>query len=218
MIEALAYIVGFSVLVTLLSPDNAAEMTNLDKLAFSIEHRQILELWNMFIYVVFGIVLVVLVSALHERLKVYASSILSIATVFGFIWSGLVIASGMVANVGMDKVAQLYLTNSEHALVLWQTIGVMQDALGGGVEIVGGMWVLLISWVALKNNELPKLLNYLGLLVGVTGVITVLPALGYLGAIFGLGQIAWFIWLGIFMLRNHQLTKRAGKDALTRAA
>ena len=65
--------------------------------------------------------------------------------------------------------------------------------------MVGGLWVLLVSVVALKAGEFSKSLNYLGLIVGVAGISTVYPN-ETLTEIFGITQIAWFIWLGISML------------------
>jgi hypothetical protein len=55
---------------------------------------------------------------------------------------------------------------------------------------------------ALRAGELPKALNYLGLEISAAGIITVVPALGELGAVFGLLQIVWFAWMGIVMLRG----------------
>ena len=75
--------------------------------------------------------------------------------------------------------------------------------LTSGNEIVGGLWVLLVSWAALRVGGLPRALNYLGVVSGVAGLITVVPVLGELGAIFGLGLIVWFVWLGIVMLRSN---------------
>ncbi|MEX1020625.1 MAG: hypothetical protein WDZ49_13255, partial [Litorilinea sp.] len=49
---------------------------------------------------------------------------------------------------------------------------------------------------------LPKALNYCGVAVGMAGIVTTIPALGALGAVFGLGSIVWFVWLGIVMLRT----------------
>ncbi|MGB7095408.1 MAG: hypothetical protein WBD62_12270, partial [Anaerolineales bacterium] len=67
----------------------------------------------------------------------------------------------------------------------------------------GGIWILLLSWAALRAGELPRILNYLGVAVGVAGIISVVPALAEIFIyIFALGQIVWFIWLGIVMLRN----------------
>ena len=77
----------------------------------------------------------------------------------------------------------------------------IQEGIGGGVELAGGLWVLLISWSALRQAAFPRWLNYLGIAVGVAGVLTVIPALKELGALFGLGQIVWFAWLGTVMLR-----------------
>jgi hypothetical protein len=39
--------------------------------------------------------------------------------------------------------------------------------------------------------------------VGTVGIITIIPALNVLTGVFGLGQIIWFIWLGIAILRNN---------------
>jgi len=55
----------------------------------------------------------------------------------------------------------------------------------------------------LRAREFPRVLNYLGVAVGVAGIISIVPALAELFIyIFALGQIVWFIWLGIVMLRG----------------
>lgn len=64
-----------------------------------------------------------------------------------------------------------------------------------------------LIWAALRTGKLPKGLNYIGLAVGIAGTISTIPPLGEIGGmIFGLGQIVWFIWLGIVLLRNKQTT------------
>ena len=89
-----------------------------------------------------------------------------------------------------------------NGLSAWVAISAVQDGLGGGVEIVGGLWVLLISVSALRSNVFPKALNCIGIVVGIAGLLTIIPPLGDLGAVFGLGQILWFVWIGIHMLRR----------------
>jgi prepilin signal peptidase PulO-like enzyme (type II secretory pathway) len=108
----------------------------------------------------------------------------------------------MIANIGNSTVVGLFSENQDQAVLLWLTISTVQEALGGGNEIVGGLWVLLLSWVALRSDKLPKVLNYLGVLVGLAGILTVVPAFELLMVVFGLGQIVWFAWLGIVMLRE----------------
>ena len=76
------------------------------------------------------------------------------------------------------------------------------EALVGRVEFVGGIWILLVTWAALLAGRLPRALNYLGVVVGVAGVLTVVPALEVLGIGFRLGEIAWVVWLGIVWFRG----------------
>lgn len=88
-------------------------------------------------------------------------------------------------------------------MTVWVVINTIVEGLGGGNEVVGGLWVVLLSIAALKVNELPKLLNCLGLFIGFVGILTIYPA-EILTEIFGLGQIVWFSWLGVAMLMSRQ--------------
>ncbi|HAP60375.1 MAG TPA: DUF4386 domain-containing protein, partial [Cytophagales bacterium] len=117
-------------------------------------------------------------------------------------WAVLVIASGMIMNVGLESIETLYTQDQAEALLAWKVIGAIQNGLGGGVEVVGGVWVFLISWFGLRESVFPKLLHYLGLVVGVAGILTAVPGLQDLGAVFGLTQIIWFAWIGVYMLRK----------------
>jgi len=171
------------------------------KLAFLSDKQVTLSIVNFIIYVLFGILLAILVLALHERIKDKALSLSQLASVFGIIWVGLVIASGMVKNIGLETVINLSIQDPEQAMTVWIAISAITEGLGGGNEIVGGFWVLLISIAALKANELPKMLNFLGLLVGTAGILTVFSA-DILTEVFGISQIVWFIWLGFVMLKK----------------
>jgi hypothetical protein len=123
-------------------------------------------------------------------------------TAFGLIWAGLVIASGMVANIATGVVVDLYGTDPAQATTVWLAVSPVIDGLGGGNEIVGGIWTLLVSLVALRARALHRVLNYVGLVVGTAGILSAIPAFGEVGgAIFGLTQIVWFVGLGILLLR-----------------
>ncbi|RDZ58505.1 hypothetical protein C5B90_19985, partial [Haloferax sp. Atlit-12N] len=76
------------------------------------------------------------------------------------------------------------------------------DGLGGGNGIVGGLWTLLVSVVALRTRALHRLVNYFGLVVGSAGILSAIPVLGEIGGgVFGLTQIVWFVALGVLLLR-----------------
>lgn len=203
LVEAVVYVVGFTLMATMLNPGSTETWGLAEKLAFALERKTTFQLLNLFIYVFFGIVLVVLTVALHEHIKAKASVLMQIATSFGLIWAGLVIASGMIASVGLDAVAKLHAHDATQAITAWSVIAAVQDGLGGGVEIAGGIWLLLVSAASLRSKTFPKFLDYLGVIVGLAGTLTVVPVLRDLGAVFGVGQIFWFAAVGILMLHRN---------------
>ena len=79
----------------------------------------------------------------------------------------------------------------------------MQRGVGGEIEIVGSLWILLVSAAALRTGGLPRALNYFGVVIGVAGLLTVVPALEAPGPVFGLGLIVWFVRVGIFLWRSN---------------
>ena len=201
LFEALAYLTGFAVVMTLLPADGMGKLDPVQKLAFLLDHQAILVALHLVIYVAFGIALVVLAIALHARLQERARSLMAVATSFGLIWAGMVIASGMVANVGLAAAERLYASDPAAASAFWVAVSGVQDGLGGGIEVVGGVWVILLSRAALQAGSLGRPVHWLGYAVGLAGVLTVIPPLKALGAVFGLGQIVWFAWIGVLLLR-----------------
>jgi len=51
---------------------------------------------------------------------------LETATAFGLFWPGLVIASGMIANIGNSVVVDLFSENQDQAVALWLAIITVQ--------------------------------------------------------------------------------------------
>lgn len=202
LIEALTYIVGFTLALTLLADFTAGTMDRGEALTFLADNYALLYTWNMTIYVVNGIFLVVLALALYERLKAGSPALAQTGTAFGLIWAGLVLASGMLILIDLDVVGKLYLQDPAQADLAWLILSAVEKGLGGGIEIVGGVWVLLISVAALRSGGLPRALNYLGVIIGVAGILTIIPPISEIGAVFGLGFILWFFWVGIVMLRD----------------
>jgi len=85
----------------------------------------------------------------------------------------------------------------------WSSISVVQTALGGGIEIVGATWMLLVSLAGIRSHLLGNALGGLGLGIAVAGAWTLVPpAVTYAAPLFGLGLIVWFIWTGITLLRR----------------
>lgn len=175
-----------------------------EKVAQLVDNQAFLYVLNLIAYVIWGIVMVPLTLALHERLKAGSPAIMQTATAIGLIWACIVIASGQVSNMGMEAVVDLYSKDPTQAATAWMAIESVANGLSSAQgEILGGTWMLLLSWAALRQRGLSRALSYVGALVGAVGLLSAIPAIGVPGtAVFGLGKIVWTLWLGIVMLRG----------------
>jgi len=200
ILEAVIYITAFIVYgaVLIYPPANS---NSIQELSFLSDNHLILSVMNLIMYVLFGILLVALVLAIHQRLKIKSPALSQAASVFGLIWAGLVIATGMISNIGINAVIELGKIDPEQAMIIWSSIGIVTEGLGGGNEIVGGVWVLILSIGALKGRIFSKPLIFLGVAVGLAGILTIYPA-DVFAEVFGVSQIIWFTWMGIVMLRD----------------
>jgi hypothetical protein len=202
LVAASTFIFGIALFATVLTDYTTGDPTPGESVAFVVDNQAALYLWNLVIFIVFGIALVPLVLALRERLYASAPALSQVAGAFGLIWAGLVVAAGMVSNIAIGTVADLHDTDPARAETVWSALDSVQNGLGGGNEIAGGVWILLVSWAALKTATLPRALNLLGLAAGVAGLVTVIPVLEAVGAVFGVGLIVWFVWIGVILLQN----------------
>ena len=196
-----AYIVGM--VGFLLVVDVSSVVDPVEQVALMGDNMAFLYIMYVIIYVVWGVFMVVLALALYERLKAGSPAIVLTATVIGLIWAAVIIVAGMIQIAGMVNVVDLYDKDPALAGTVWLAIDSVFEGLGGSNEVLGGIWILLVSWAALRAGELPRALNYLGVAIGVAGIVSIVPALAEIFIyIFALGQIVWFIWLGIIMLRS----------------
>lgn len=205
LIDAATYIIGIAVLVTFLSPAEFADSDHNQSefVSFLIDNQTLLYIWNLIIYVVNAVFLAILAVALSRQLHADTPALAQLSLIFGTIWATLVLAAGMVANVGFAEVVRLHATSPEEATTLWNIVSTIENGLGGGNEIAGGVWALVLGFAFLVSTTFSKPLAYFSMLIGLAGLSTVLPGMSDIGGpIFGLGFIAWFIWVGITLLRT----------------
>ncbi len=198
---AISHLIGLVIFIVVLDYLNLTDPAQ--KVALNVEKQTVVFSTNLLMYIFFGFALIVLSLALYDRLKPGAPAAMQLASAVGIIWAGSLIASGMVANSGLAAIVPLYAKDPAQAVLAFQGIEAVTNGLGNANgEILGGVWTLLVSLAALQTGGLPKGLNLLGVLAGAVGIITIIPALNNLAAVFGLGQIVWFVWLGIVLLRS----------------
>ncbi len=178
------------------------DATPADSVEFLVAHQGALLAWYIGIFIVFGAALVPLGLALRERFADRTPALANTAMVFAAIWAALMFATGMISNIGIESVADLADSDPDGAVTVWSTIDAVTNGLGGGNELVGGMWILLVSIAGLVTAGLPRLLNWVGVVTAVAGVVTVVPDLEVVEMGFGLGSIIWFVGVGIALRRT----------------
>ena len=214
LIDGATYLVSLGLFFTLLAPMANTDLDFGQFMAFFIENQTIVFIWHLTMYMVNGVFLVILALALYERLKASSPAMAQTATVFGLIWAVLVFTSGLITNHGLNVVVDLYGKDPAQAATVKLLLDTVTLGIDSSDRFLGCLWVLLISWAAMRAEGLPKALNYLGMVLGVAGLIsTAAPVLKDLGVAFGLGIIVWWIWLGIVMLRSNPSTVAQKTDA-----
>ena len=206
LIGAATNLFALGVFATLLVPKGFGSNDPGKIVAYLADNQAFMHVFDIIIYLVFGVGMIFLSLALYERLKAGSPLLAQAVTTFGFIYAVLVIVVGTLSINNVSTVVKLYGENPAQAATVWLMLDSVATGLGGGggETMVNALWLLLLSYVALRARELPKVLNYFGLVVGVAGILTVLlTSLDLMAVIYGLGLILWFIWVGIVLLRNN---------------
>lgn len=200
---AATYIFGFVLLLTVLAGSGygMADADTAKVVSFVVGEQALMTGWYTIIYVVNGFLVALLAIALADIFKPHAPTLSTVIQVFGALWATLVVGAGMVANVGMEVVASQYASDPEGAVLMWQIFSGVENGLGGGNEIAGAVWALVAGAAMLRTAMMPKSLGYFSLVIGTSGILTLVPAFNEVaGSVFGLGYIVWFVWVGIALL------------------
>lgn len=156
-------------------------------------------------YLLFGCLLAFTVQVLDRHFSRYNCTWAKYGSLFGYIWVVLMMCAGMTSLIGMNMIVDLVSTKPDIAIALFYAHSMVDTGLGGGIELVGGVWVLVISILGLKHKQLSTGLNILGIMVGLVGIMTICHTVGALKETFGLSQILWFIWLGAALLKQRRM-------------
>lgn len=201
---AMCYCVGILLLFTLFQPLIDVSLSAKQHFNYILNHKIGLQFWYLVIYVVFGLILIPFTLIIKNVFNNTKES--QLVTVFGYIWAAFVLASGFIFIVSLEKINTLPISEASK-LNIWYTIELMQEALGGGTELIGGVWVLIIGVLGIKKGKFNRFFNSLTIVLGVVGVLSIFPFLMNLGGVFGLLQIVWFVILG-FILRKRSTIKQ----------
>ncbi|OHD19624.1 MAG: hypothetical protein A2087_09840 [Spirochaetes bacterium GWD1_61_31] len=203
LVAAGTYLFAMVLLVTVLAPLEDSTLGFAEYIAFLSVHQTFAFAWDFIPYILNGVCLALLALALYERMKAAAPRLATVATTFGFIWVTLVFLSGFIAINGNNTLLSLAATNPAQAETLRLTLDTVTAGIDSSDKILGCLWVGLMSLAGFRTGALCKSLSILGMAIGSLGLAgSAVPALAAVSYAFGVGVIAWWIGLGIYLLRG----------------
>lgn len=206
---ALTYLFGFALFFGFIEPP--VDTSDIGRLHFIVSQRDIFFMGYMVIGIVFSFSLLLLNQSLQSVFKNHSPIIARYNGTLGNMWATFVLASTFIFLVSLPFLANYADTNEDNAVIVLKGVDIVVDALGGGIELLGAIWVLLISFMGIKHGVYARATHVLGVTVGIAGTLTLFSGLSLFSgnvlfeastAIFGLGQIVWFILIGLHMTRT----------------
>jgi len=201
--HAFAYLAGIILAVTLIFPVLDGDITRYFE--FVRDNPYLMHGWILIAYWGSAIAVVFMGLSLYHRLNSGSPVLVQAATVFGLIWAGLIIASANLMLNDFRVITDIFAKDASLAPSAWTILEAVENGIISGNELVGSLWVTLISIAALRKGGLPKALNILGIALGVLGIFTLAPNIAdfmWVAFAFGMGMVVWSIWLGIILLRE----------------
>ena len=153
---------------------------------------------------------VVLILALHNRLRDDFPKLMRTAIWFGFISVLCLLINAVLSLLMLAQATNIFQEQTWINNLVWMifqqqktTVFVLLGFLNGLINMLGmaviainGVWYLLVSWAALKANSQPRWVSYLGMTMG---GLSLLPPLGILVLFLG---IPWSFGLGGTLLKK----------------
>ena len=209
---SLSFVIGFALFSTVLVDLSDDDQSSLEELKVVQDNEKVYYLSNMILYICFGFAqLILTIGMAHSSLKTFPS-VSMVGLALGIVWSTLVLAAGMVGNVGAKECLDLLKSDPEAAATLWKVIRTIHSGLGGGNEVVGGAWVLVATWSNFKARGcqdlglLDKITFGIANVAGWAGLLSTVPIVAESCAVvFGVSMILWYALFGVLLIvRSYQ--------------
>lgn len=211
ILAGVTFIVGFIFYTTLLNDLIDDDKTTIEKLTFIKNNEVSYYLSNIILYIIFGLAQLATTYGMALRFHRTYPEMSAFSQGLGISWSVLVLAAGMIGNVGIKASLDMMESDPEKAALMWDTINTIHDGVGGGNEIVGGCWILVVSVCEFLSSQhngdkerscsffRSKATAIIGVAAGLAGIIHTVPGFDNAGAAFGVSMIIWYIRNGFLI-------------------
>lgn len=165
----------------------------------ALSHAPVLSVFSL-LDIPIAVCLLLVVLALADRLHGVSPIITRIALTSGLMSVAFFLALGMIRFLGWSQLASLYTQEQTGAATAYAALSALDTAIDGAALFTLAWWALLTHWAALGTSSLPKVLTYVGVLVGVVGIIGgVIPTLRPVALVL---VLVWTPSLGLVLLRR----------------
>jgi hypothetical protein len=205
LVSAASYVFAIGLYLTLMLPLADANLGIDGYVAFIAEHRALAFVWSFSMYIVHGLSLVVLVLALHERLKDGSPRLSLVASCLGMIWAAFVLLSGFINIWGGEALVTLYGKSRDQAEAFRNALTIITLGIDSSDRLLGSLWLGLVGLAAIRTRAFPKISGIFGLVLGAAALLIglILPVNDTSASfLFGIGAILCWLALGIHMLRK----------------
>lgn len=197
---ALCYITLFAIYGAVLS--TPADVSTADKIAYLVENKNLFNLTFILGYAFFACLLCFCVYVIGGLYQQASPHVIAMATLFGYFWVVVLLCTGMIGISSNELLASLSSSNPAAAETIYYVRALLIESLGGGIEFIGGVWLLLLGVVSWRHGLLSKCLSAFTLIKGTIGIVTLICADSLLRDLFGVTGIVWFIWMGVSMFKK----------------
>jgi len=197
---ALCYITLFIIYGAILS--TPADVSTAEKIAYVIENKGLFNFTYILGYVVFACLLCFCVYVTGNLYQKASPAAMAMASLFGYFWVVVLLCTGMIGISSNELLENYSVANPAAADAIYYASMLMTESLGGGIEFIGGVWLVLLAVVSWRHQLLSKSLTVFTLVKGAIGVATLFSAESLLRELFGVTGIIWFIWMGIVMFKK----------------
>jgi|GEM_PF-1208448 hypothetical protein len=188
----LSYIAGMFVYLYFLDYGNVS--TTAEKMNVISSNPVLVHITTLHIYIIFSFAIITIATYLYLKLKNEQPALSLLSLIAGVIWATILIASGFI-SMGLTTLLMNGTAVGE-LTAAWQAIDIISNALGGGNELMGGVFTGLLSLAMYKTRFSSVITGVLGVAVFIGGVTSTLPYLTDAGiGIFVISQILWFFSL-----------------------
>jgi hypothetical protein len=166
------------------------------------------------IYIGIAVTFLLLMLALHDRLRSGAPAMMPIGAAAGVLASGLFLLYAMINIIGNPIAVGTYQHDPVAGGIIYVALRATANAFNAGALFAAGAALLLAGWSGRTTNVLSRVLSYLMVGAGLAMIASfVLLPVGLLGVLLA---PVWSIWLGMTLLRGlHTVISRPSQSVVS---